>query len=219
MAYDVLFTTWINSRDFKTVESVLEAVTSIFTVLTVDRVTQQIPKAIQVLLNLYKRNINPYNVTKCLGSVIQKSATVNGMLLEPMLPNILNTLFDLVCVSPDYAQPGLLKSHSEVLRCYECFALHFTDHTLDQILSQLRNNNDKEKVKALIVLTHLISYSGDQSIKRRYKDVVRCINDLINDNNLRVKKALVKIIVALCFKKVLIDKGKFFFCIIGMNHW
>ncbi|CAG9858443.1 unnamed protein product [Phyllotreta striolata] len=206
MAYDVIFTNWIHSKDPKTVECVLEAITSIFPLLTVERVTQQIPKVIQVLLNLYRRNINPYNITKCLGSVIQKSTTVNGMLLEPALSNVLNTLFDLVCISPDYAQPGLLKSHSEVLRCYESFALYFTDHTLDQLLSSLRNNNDKEKVKALIVLTHLISYSGDQSIKRRYKDIVKCVNDVLNESNLKVKKAVVKIIVALCLKRVLMDK-------------
>ncbi|CAG9840062.1 unnamed protein product [Diabrotica balteata] len=205
IAYNILFLNWINSRDSKTNECVLEAITLIYPVLS-ENVAQQTPKTIQVLLNLYKRNVNTYSITKCLGSVIKKSAAVNGMLLEPMLPNILSTLFDLLNISPDYAQPGFLKSHSEVLRCYECFALHFTDNTMDQLLSQLKNNNDKEKVKSLIVITHLISYSGDQAIKGRYKDIVKHVNDVLNDNNLRVKTALVKIIVALSCKKVLLDK-------------
>ncbi|CAG9823673.1 unnamed protein product [Phaedon cochleariae] len=206
MVYDVLFTTWLYNREPKVVETVLDALSPIFRVLNVDKVTQQTTKAIQVLLTLYKKNVNPYNITKCLESIIQKAATVNGTLLEPVLSNILNTIFDLVCISPDYAQPGLLKSHSEVLRCYECFALHFTDSTIDQLVQQLRNNNDKERVKSLIVLTHLISYSRDQSINRRYKDIVRQINETLNDNNVRVKKALVKIIVAFSIKNILLDK-------------
>uniref|UniRef100_A0A6P7GVH6 Maestro heat-like repeat-containing protein family member 1 n=1 Tax=Diabrotica virgifera virgifera TaxID=50390 RepID=A0A6P7GVH6_DIAVI len=205
IAYNILFSNWINSRDAKTNECVLEAITLIYPVLS-ENIAQQTPKTIQVLLNLYKRNVNTYSITKCLGSVIKKSASMNGMLLEPMLPNILSTLFDLLNISPDYAQPSFLKSHSEVLRCYECFVLHFTDNTMDQLLSQLKNNNDKEKVKSLIVITHLISYSGDQAIKGRYKDIVKHVNDVLNDNNLRVKTALVKIIVALCCKKVLLDK-------------
>nr|XP_023029049.1 maestro heat-like repeat-containing protein family member 1 [Leptinotarsa decemlineata] len=206
MVYDVLFTTWLFSREPKVTQSTLDVISSIFPVLNLDKVTQQTSKLIQVLLNLYKKNIDPYNITKCLGSVIQKAASVNGTLLEPLLMNILNTIFDLICVSPDYAQPGLLKSHSEVLRCYECFALHFTDNTIDQLLIQLKNNNEKERVKSLIVLTHLVSYSKDHSINRRFKDVIRYLRELLSDNHIRVKEALVKIIVAFSCKKVLLDK-------------
>ncbi|CAH1975455.1 unnamed protein product [Acanthoscelides obtectus] len=206
MAYDVLFTTWLLSRDPKVVESVLEAIASIYSILTTEKVLQQTPKVLHILLSLYKKNINAYYITKCLDAVIEKSASVDGTLLEPLLQNILNTLFDLVCVSPDYAQPALVKSHSEVLRCYECFALYFTDSTVDHLLSQLRNNNDKDRVRALLVFTHLISYSGEQCIKRRFKDIIRFISEMLSDHSIRVKKALIKIIVAFCNKKVLLDK-------------
>lgn len=117
MAYDVFFNYCINSKDSKVTEAILEALSSMFTVLSADKVNQQITRAIQVLLNLYKKHsIDPYYVTKCLRSVIQKAASVNGTLLEPLLGNILNSIFDQVFVSPDYAQPDLLKCHSEVLR-------------------------------------------------------------------------------------------------------
>lgn len=208
MAYDVLFNYCLQSRDIKVTESVLDALSSMFTVLNVDKANQHTTKAIQVLLNLYKKHIDSFYVTKCLRSVIQKAAIVNGTLLEPLLMNILNSIFDLVCVSPDYAQPDLLKCHAEVLRCYECFALHFTDNTVDHLLTQLKNNNDKERVKALLILTHLISYSGEQAIKQRFKDIIKQLNEVLNDHSLRVKKALVKIIVALSCKKILLDKGK-----------
>ncbi|KAJ8979536.1 hypothetical protein NQ317_017684 [Molorchus minor] len=192
MAYDVLFSSWLHSRETKVVHSVLDAIASIFAILNVDKVTQQTSRAIQTLISLYKKNIDAYYITKCLGAVIQKAATVNGTLLEPLLPNMLNTLADL--------------SHSEVLRCYECFALHFTDSTIDQLVMQLKNNNDKERIKALLVITHLISYSGEQTIKGGFKDIIKHLSEMLNDNNIRVKKALVKIIVAFSCKKVLLNK-------------
>lgn len=117
MAYDVLFNYCITSKETKVTQTVLEALASMFSVLNADKVNQQITRAIQVLLNLYKKHtIDAYYVTKCLRSVIQKAATVNGTLLEPLLGNVLNSIFDQVFVSPDYAQPDLLKCHSEVLR-------------------------------------------------------------------------------------------------------
>ncbi|KAJ8916184.1 hypothetical protein NQ315_016323 [Exocentrus adspersus] len=206
MGYDVLFSVWLHSKEPKVVHSVLDAVAAIFALLSVEKVTQQTPRAIQLLLTLYKRNVDAYHITKCLGAVIQKAALVDGTLLEPLLPNMLNMLADLVCVSPDYAQPDLLKSHSEVLRCYECFALHFTDNTIDHLIMQMKNNNDKERIKALLVITHLISYSGEQAMKRRCKDIVKHLSEMLNDHDIRVKKALVKIVVAFSCKKVLLDK-------------
>uniref|UniRef100_V5GXH5 HEAT repeat-containing protein 7A n=1 Tax=Anoplophora glabripennis TaxID=217634 RepID=V5GXH5_ANOGL len=70
----------------------------------------------------------------------------------------------------------------------------------------MKNNNDKERIKALLVITHLISYSGEQAIKRRCKDIVRHLNDMLNDHNIRIKKALLKIIVAFSCRKILLDK-------------
>ncbi|CAH0557118.1 unnamed protein product [Brassicogethes aeneus] len=206
MAYDVLFSSWLQTRDPKVAEAVLNAISDVFPVLSVEKVSQQTPKVINTLLSLYKRNGDSYTVTKCLGAVVQKAATVNGTLLEPLLANVLHSLSDLVCISPDYAKPESLRGHFEVLRCYECFALYFTDSTMDQLLNQLKNNNERERIKSLIVLTHLVSYSGENTISRRFKDVLKLLNDLLNDPSIRVKRALVKIIVAFAIKKVLLNK-------------
>ncbi|XP_030751328.1 maestro heat-like repeat-containing protein family member 1 [Sitophilus oryzae] len=205
MAYDVLFTSWLQSREPTVVESVLEALSAIFRALPIDKVTQQTPRLIPFLLNHIKKNSNAYVVTKCLYSAIEKTAGVNGMLLEPLLSNILSHLSDLVCVSPDYAQPDLLRSHSEVLRCYECLALHFTDITIDKLLGHLKNNNEKEKLKGLIVIAHLISYSSEQAIQRRYRDILKYINELLSDSHIKIKTILVKIITGLAHKGILTE--------------
>lgn len=209
MSYDILFSSWLQSREPKVTSSVLNALSAIFLVLSVDKVTQQTPRIIQTLLNLYKKQVDAYNITKCLGAIIQKASGVNGTLLEPLLNHILQALSELVCVSPDYAQPDLLRNHSEVLRCYECFALHFTDNTVDQLILQLKNNNEKERIKAILVITHLTSYSTEHAIQRRFKDIVKHLSEMLNDPNIRVKKAVMKIIVAFACKGVLLNKGTF----------
>lgn len=158
---------------------------------------------------MYKKNTNSYAITKCLYAVLTKGASVNGMLLEPLLSNILNTLSDLLCLTPDYAQPDSARCHTEVLRCYECIAVHFTDTTIDRLLVHLKNNNDRDKLKGLIVITHLIAYSAEQTIHRRLKDILKHINEMLIGSHIKIKKVLVKIIIALAHKKVLINKGKF----------
>ncbi|KAH1014351.1 hypothetical protein HUJ04_003198 [Dendroctonus ponderosae] len=206
MAYDVLFASWLLSKDPKVVETVLDAMSAIFVALPIDKVSQQISKIIPCLLNLYKRNINPYVITKCLYAVLRKGTSVNGMLLEPLLSNILSTLSDLICLNPDYAQPDSARCHSEVLRCYECIAVHFTDTTIDRLLVHLKNNNDKEKLKGLIVITHLIAYSSEQTIHRRLKDLLKYLNEMLIHSHIKVKKILVKIVIALAHKRVLTNK-------------
>ncbi|XP_050312814.1 maestro heat-like repeat-containing protein family member 1 isoform X3 [Anthonomus grandis grandis] len=206
MIYDVLISSWVYSREQKTVESVLDALTAMFPVLPLERVLQQIPKVIPVLLGLYKKHIDACTVTKCLHAVLTKGTAVNGMLLEPVLPMILNQLGELLSLHPDYAQPDSARGHSEVLRCYECIAVHFTDITIDRLLVHLRNNNDRDKLKGLIVITHLIAYSSEETIYRRIRDILKQVNELLLTSSMNVKQVLLKIITALAYKKVLTNK-------------
>lgn len=46
---------------------------------------------------------------------------------------------------------------------------------------------------------------------------MRPLNDLLNDNNLRVKKVMVKIIIAFSTRKVLLDKGMY--VLLFYRHW
>lgn len=208
MAFDVLFSSWLHSKEPKLVESVLYSLSSMFPVLSAEKVTLHTGKIVVTLLNLYKKHAHIYYITKCLGSVILIAARTNGTLLEPLLPNILQTIGDVVCISPDYAQPESLRSHSEVLRCYECLATHFTDHTVDYVIAQMKNNNEKERIRALLVLAHLTN-SAEAAIHTRSKDLLRYLHDMLNENNIRVKKALLKTIIAFSCKGFLLNKGNF----------
>ncbi|KAL3282132.1 hypothetical protein HHI36_005326 [Cryptolaemus montrouzieri] len=204
--YEVLTTTWLLSKDNKTVENIVSAITAIFPLLDVEKVSEHTVKQIQTLLLLYKRQVDAYYVTKCLESVLKKATSVDGTLIEPLLGNIMQNLSELLCTSPDYEKPDTLRTHSEVLRCYECLALYFTDNVIDQLVGQLKNNNDREKVKGLLIITHLTSYSNNQHVERRLKDIMKHFNDILYEPNIKVKKALLKIIVAFASKGVLLNR-------------
>lgn len=190
------------------IESVVNAIALIFPVLSNEKVTQQTAKIVVALLLIYKKQ-SSYCATKCLGSVILAASRTNGTLLEPLLTGIFQSVSDSICVNPDYAQPNSLRQHSEGLRCYECLASHFTDHTIDYLINQLKNNNEKERIRSLLVISHLTN-SVESVIRNRLQDLVKCLNDALNDPSIRVKKVLLKTIVAFAYRGFLIVKGELF---------
>lgn len=204
----MLFSSWLASKDEAVIESVVNAIGLIFPILSSEKVTQQTAKIVVALLLIYKKQSSHYAV-KCLGSIILVASRTNGTLLEPLLGGILQSVSDSVCFTPDYAQPNSLGKHSESLRCYECLASHFTDHTIDYLIGQLKNNNEKERIRSLLVISHLANFV-DSVIRNRLKDLLKCLNDALNDSSVRVKKVLLKTIVAFAYKGFLDDKSKYF---------
>nr|XP_022903178.1 maestro heat-like repeat-containing protein family member 1 [Onthophagus taurus] len=203
-AYEALFTNWLHSKEAKVIESVLNSLSAMFMILSTEKIRQHVQKTIQVLLNLYKKHKEPLPIIKCLVSVVSIASKCDGTLLEPLLTPVLQMLSDLICVSPDYAQPELLRTHSEVLRCFECFSMHYTDDIIGHILLQMKNNNEKDRVKGLLVLTHLIN-TTDAVIKNRREDILAVLMGMLVENNLRIKMSLMKVIVALAYKGFLIN--------------
>nr|CAD7434219.1 unnamed protein product [Timema monikensis] len=137
IAYDVLASSWLHSRDPKVCETVLGALGPMFALLPADKVAEQVPRLVPALLALYRRNMDPHPVTQCLAAVLLVVISGTKTSLEPHLDNLLNVMFDLVreyvrqllvegerkppgvCTSPDYAQPLTVKNHYEVLRCFD----------------------------------------------------------------------------------------------------
>ena len=208
LIYETLFPAWLNTRDLKLLETVLCTMASIFNVLGQVKITYHTVKTIQVLLNLYRKHKDPLPIVKCLGTVISVAGKTDGTLLEPLIGPIMQTLSELICVAPDYAQPELLRTHSEVLRCFECLAMHYSDNTVDHVVAQLNNNNDRERVKGLLVLTHLTN-SAESVIRSRLNDCLQVLINMLGENNLRTKMTLMKAIVAFSYKGFLNNQGRF----------
>nr|CAD7453186.1 unnamed protein product [Timema tahoe] len=213
IAYDVLASSWLQSRDPKCLdishcpqvcETVLGALGPMFALLPADKVAEQVPRLVPALLALYRRNMDPHPVTQCLAAVLLVVISSTKTSLEPHLDNLLNVMFDLVCTSPDYVQPLTVKNHYEVLRCFDRIALHFTDRLVELLVQQLKNNNDRERIKALFVITHLVN-SSENRVNSRLTDLVFGLRGMLGEHNCRVKKVLLKTIVALAYRGYLSD--------------
>ncbi|XP_069674813.1 maestro heat-like repeat-containing protein family member 1 isoform X2 [Periplaneta americana] len=199
IAYDVLANTWIHTREPKVCETVLQAIGPMFSLLPPEKVSEQVPRLIPVLLGLYRRNMDPYPVTQCLSAVLHVALAHNRSTVEPLLDNLQNIMFDLVCTSPDYAQPATAKNHYEVLRCFDCIAGHFLDKVIELLIQQLKNNNDRERIKALFVVTHLVN-SSENLIRSRISNLVTALRSMLGEHNVKVKKVLLKAIVAFAYR-------------------
>lgn len=149
--------------------------------------------------------------------MIVEASSTNGTLLEPLLNAILQSVSGSICIAPDYAQPGSLRTHSEVLRCFECLASHFTDHMIDYLLQQLKSHSEMERVRSLLVISHLTN-SEEAAVRSRLKDLLRCLNDALGDSSMRVRKVLLKTIVAFAYKGFLVDKGTVLIEMISCIH-
>ncbi|XP_063232625.1 maestro heat-like repeat-containing protein family member 1 isoform X2 [Bacillus rossius redtenbacheri] len=199
IAYDVLASAWIHSKEQKVVETVLHALGPMVDVLPPQKVGEQLPRLISTLLALYRRNMNPHPVTQCLAAVLLVAVTHCKALLEPQLDHLLGVMFDLVCTSPDYAQPLTVKNHYEVLRCFDRLACHFTDRVVELLMQQLRNNNERERIKALFVVTHLVN-SSEHLLRARIVDLMMGLRGMLAEHSIKVKKVLLKTIVAFAYR-------------------
>jgi hypothetical protein len=75
---------------------VLQAVGPMFSLLPPEKVSEQAPRLIPVLLSLYRRNVDPYPVTQCLSAVLFVALANHRSTVEPVLDNLQNVMFDLV---------------------------------------------------------------------------------------------------------------------------
>lgn len=198
IAYDVLSATWLQSREPKVVESVLHALGSMYSILTLDKVTEQAPKMLTTLLFMCKKQKDCYSVTQCLASVLSVVLEQNNTIIESHLEQLLHTLSDSVSPVPDYVRPESVKNQGEVFRCYDHLGKYFCDKIADHLVSLLKNNNEKDRIKALLIVTHLVN-SSDCVIKTRIPDLIVILKHMLGESNIKVKIVLLKAIVAFAY--------------------
>lgn len=197
-AYNVIANSWVQAKEVKVTESAICCLGPLFNLLPEEKAGLATSRAITCLLNAYRRPcIQHHLITSCLATVL---STAPPSAIIPVLDQVLHSLGNMVIVPPDYSLPQTVKQHSEVLRCYDHVGKHFTERLTDLLLKQMKMGNEKEKVESLIVTAHLISGS-EKILESRMHEIIPAMANLLNDPSLKVKKALVKAIVALFCKR------------------
>ncbi|GLG92482.1 Uncharacterized protein GBIM_00172 [Gryllus bimaculatus] len=198
-AYDVLATAWLGSRDLRVLSPVLAALGPMLALQGANRIREQAPRLIPTLLALYKRGCEPLPVTQCLAAVLQCVFENAPEAIETLLDVLVPALFDQICPLPDYAQPQTVKNHFEALRCFDHVARSHPNRLAEAILQLLRNNNERERARAMLVTAHLVG-SSERLLGANTVDLVAGLHALPPETGNKAKKALLKAVVALAYR-------------------
>lgn len=202
LIFDVLYNQWLPSTEPRVAESVLEALGPITRLISERQFNDTVNKFMLSLLSMYRKpQLNLYYVSQCISYLLTPSALNPKLTLNDSVINSINhVLFNLVLLEPDYDQPHTVKNHFEVLRCFDHMTTQFSDQTVEGLLHQCKNNQEKDRMKAVIVITHLITAS--QIFIERYtsKFIVLLKIMIANEQGLKMKKLLVKAIVGLVYR-------------------
>lgn len=217
IAYEVLLHQWLPNREPKVCIDILYALTQMFPLLNDEKIDEEIVKRIPFLLNLYRRSIDRIAITQFLAAVLH---TNNGKLHKKLLDNtsdqLISSLFDLICVTPDYDKPQTVKGHFEVLRCFDLLSESYHNKILEMLLVQLKSNNDRERIKALLVLTHLTNVKcSHRFVEKRGVDFIKILKFMItNEKLIKLKVILLKTIIAFAEKGFIKNDEEFIIFIV-----
>ena len=195
--YESLVNLWLRSSNPSVRNETILALGHMSHIINKDKLNMLGGVIVMTIISLYKKSSSPFSLTFSLSLITD--AIVKSNLHECIklhVDNMLATLFNQVCVPPNFAEPLTVKNHCEVLRCYEILAKNFPDSVLQHTLSRLENASHIQRVGALIVSKHLInskSLSNDN-----ISQIVNVLPLLLQDPNSKVVKSVTQVIVALC---------------------
>ncbi|XP_034553780.1 maestro heat-like repeat-containing protein family member 1 isoform X2 [Notolabrus celidotus] len=194
-AYEILFSTWLQSRESKLRLTVAEAVGSMCHLMASDKLEEQIPKLIPAIVSLYKKNNEHYVISKSLCQVLDASLNMGSRVLETQMDSLLFALHQQVSAPVDYSNPPTVKNHNEVLRCFSLLANAFPDRLVMFVLQKLENSNERSRVGSLAVLRHLINSTSTMESKKLL--ILASIRQPMADQSNKVKKRVVQVISAM----------------------
>lgn len=209
--FDVLYNQWLNSSDPRVAECVLEALGPIARLISEKQFEDVVNKYTSTLLSLYRKTtINSYYVSQCLSHLLSPSTVSPKLTLTDNIINSINhTLFNLIVLEPDYDQPHTVKNHFEVLRCFDHMANQFPEATVESLLHQCKNNQEKDRMKSVIVLTHLTTSSQVfiDKFAAKFISILKAMTK--SEQNVKMKKLIVKAIVALVYRNCIVSSEEF----------
>uniref|UniRef100_A0A182QHL8 Uncharacterized protein n=1 Tax=Anopheles farauti TaxID=69004 RepID=A0A182QHL8_9DIPT len=206
IVYDHFHAHWLSSREPKVTGEVLNAFAFMYPLLPVERVGENLAKTVTSVLALYRKSLDRSAITQYLASIIKTVLELDTMLLAPMSDNLIACLFELVCVNPDYDKPQTVKGHFEVLRCFDLLAPEYGEKIIEILLIHLRNNNERERIKSLLVVTHLTNTSVPV-VRDKLPEITAILRGMLaTEKPIKVRIVLLRTVVAFMQKNFVRDR-------------
>ncbi|XP_042320426.1 maestro heat-like repeat-containing protein family member 1 [Sceloporus undulatus] len=224
-AYEVLFNSWLQSREAKLRLAVVEALGPMSHLMPSEKLEEQLPRLIPGILALYRKPAEAYYVSKSLCQILEASVNIGSRTLDTQLDTLLNALQLQICAPLDSSMPVPLKNHNEVLRCFT--VLDSPSQTAARIPApETESGNERPgwgpspssaqiinrlfcsalQVKPLDLGVHWSRHNSSQmEIKKPF--ILSSMKLPLQDNSNKVKRAVVHVISAMAHHGYLEQPG------------
>ena len=199
--YECLFVSWLNSaRDTDSKVSVLAAVSSTTPFLSSVLLKEKCSSYVLSILQMYKKFSvslsSCLDITLCLSQLLEVASKSHPASLESILDPLFNTLFQQICIIPDYNKSSSVRNHNEILRCYDTMMRSSPVKLVNGLLNKVDNSEERSKCGALTVIRHLLSLPTE-ILGERLEDIFSNISGKLSEPSRHVQRLLVKIILML----------------------
>ncbi|XP_042231664.1 maestro heat-like repeat-containing protein family member 1 isoform X2 [Homarus americanus] len=195
--FELLVHLWLKSSNAGVRHETIVCLGHMSHLLSKEKLEELAGLVVTTILSLYRKTSSPYSLTLSLALLMD--ALFRNNLTEGMkfhVDNLLSSLFNQVCVTPNYAEPFTVKNHYEVLRCYELLGNHYPENLMNHLLQRLENASHMQRVGALVVTKHLVN--SKTLSKENISNLVSALNTILTDPNSKVVKSVTQVIVAMC---------------------
>ncbi|GMR54244.1 hypothetical protein PMAYCL1PPCAC_24439, partial [Pristionchus mayeri] len=205
-AFDVVVG-WMTAKDSKVRAEAAECVGELCTIMSKQKVTDEMKRLVTTILGLYKKAVpDQYHlitqgICRVLESICMDEVATP---LDAYVDDLLNALFPHACLDADdvSASPNAaaIKNHSEAFRCFHVAASRYADRIVYYLLHKMQNVQDIQKLGAINVLRHLLNSSASTHMDDKRALVMMGLRKLLiaeQNMSIRVCRAMVQLCVAL----------------------
>ncbi|XP_041061728.1 maestro heat-like repeat-containing protein family member 1 [Carcharodon carcharias] len=208
-AYDILFDVWLPLNEHNVSTAVIETLGQITHLIPFDKLENELPRLIPVILSMYQETSSDFCVTQGLYGVLHTAVERNSEELVLQVDNLLVNLHNQICIAVE--QPTNLysqKQQKEILCCFKLLTPSFTYQIVEFLLLKLENTNNQIRLGTLTVMDHLINmvplYMASQK-----NQILTGMKVLVLANDNRVKGKLGQIIYTMaCHNYLHLEGGK-----------
>ena len=223
---------WLQqTRDSKTKEQIIKALGLILQLLSKQKFIDNQTKLIELILSLYRKNLtsvpfssdlDSFYITQTLTQFLNVSLNfdfgVMNSKLEPQseleFDMMMNILFRQSLIQINSSQQNSINNFNEILRAFSILSVKNCSRVVNFILKKFEENSVIVKISGLSILKHLID-TRTSEITEKFSSIFFALRLLVdsdnksNENN-RLKKMLIQVIVSIAYKGYMqLDGGKF----------
>ncbi|XP_072331008.1 maestro heat-like repeat-containing protein family member 1 [Scyliorhinus torazame] len=157
-AYDILFGVWLPLNELNVSTAVIETLGQITHLIPFDKLENELPRIIPVILSMYQETASDFCVTQGLYGVLHTAVERNSEELVLQIDSLLVSLHNQICIAVEqptnqYSQ----KQQKEILCCFKLLTPSFTYQIVEFLLRKLESTNNQIRLGTLTVLDHLIN--------------------------------------------------------------